>query len=594
MIIEVGGLAVAAGALVSGICMLWWMRGRGDDRPGSPATAIGFIVFGGTLGAGVGVLLTGNLAAEQVGWLLIAAAFGGVATLTLANYPRPDLSLPSRIAMALLVVAAVAVLIGTWWMPLLWSGAVIAGTVMIALVWWRTERSVGRERRCMLWLLTVSATAALFLGHLFFFADSADGDVYVVLAAVIAPTVPLLLALGMTVPDVVDIRLVISWIVLYLAMFELTVAVFSAASVVIANFSGTSTARATGALIAFVGAAAFGPVASRLRGVVDEVLFGSRGDAVLTLSGLGQKLSAAGGPENWVLSLRDAIGVPRIELWDNEHCIATAGEGGADELVVKLTADGEEVGKLVVGVPADSQGLHPQVRSVLQLVAAPMARALQGVSLAADLRESRGHVLTALEEERRRLRRDLHDSLGPILTGVAFTTDAARNHAARDPAETVRLLDTVRAETAGAIVEIRRLVEGLRPPALDEMGLVGAVKQRVSQLRTADGDLLEVSVTAPERLPPLPAAVEVAAFRIIVEAVTNVARHSGSASAAVDLDVADRNFTITVRDIGSNAADWTPGTGLQSIRERSEQLGGSVLFTSGRDGGLVSVNIPFA
>jgi signal transduction histidine kinase len=526
--------------------------------------------------------------------VLITAALGLFATTTLASYPRPRPSVPYVIAMTLLVIGGGVTLLGEWWTPLLWSGALLSGTVLVALVWWRTEMSAGRDRRCMLWLLTVSGTAALVLGHMIFFADSPDGTVFLVLAAVIAPTVPPLLAIGMTVPDIVDIRLMISWIVLYATMFELTVAVFTATTVLIESASGTPTSRATGALIAFVVAAAFGPVASRLRGVVDEVLFGSRSDAVRTLSGLGEQLSAAGGPENWVDTLREAIGVPRIELWDNEHCIATAGAGGAEDFVVTLTADGDEVGRLVVGIPADSRGLHPQVRSVLQLVAAPMARALQGVSLTADLRESRGQVLTALEEERRRLRRDLHDSLGPILTGVAFTTDAARNHASTDSAETVRLLDTVRAETAGAIVEIRRLVEGLRPPALDEMGLVGALTQRLSQLRTADGEPLMVHITAPDRLPPLPAAVEVAAFRIIVEAATNVARHSGSSTATVDLGVADGTFSISVRDGGRTSGTWTPGTGLQSIRERSEQLGGSVSIGGGQDGGLVNVTIPFS
>jgi signal transduction histidine kinase len=592
VIVEAGGLAVAATAAVSGIFMLVWLRLHGEDAPGSPVVAMGFVVFGSALGAGV--LLIGGSATEEVGRLLIAVALAGAAPLTLANYPRPDKSPASRISMVILAVATVMTLLGTRWVSMLWVGALLAATVLIALVWWRTERSVGRDRRCMLWLVTVSATAVLLLGHMLFFADSPDGQVFLVLAAVIASLVPPFLALGMTVPDVVDIRLVISWMVLYVAMFELTVAVFSAVTVLLENSSGTPTSRATGALIAFVVAAAFGPVASRLRGVVDEVLFGSRGDAVHALSGLGEQLSAAGGPENWVLTLRDAIGVPRIELWDNEQCIAIAGVGGADDLVVKLAADGEEVGKLVVGIPADSRRLHPQVRSVLQLVAAPLARALQGVNLTADLRESRGHVLTALEEERRRLRRDLHDSLGPILTGVAFTTDAARNHATTDPAETIRLLDTVRAETAGAIVEIRRLVEGLRPPALDEMGLVGAMSQRVAQLRTAEGEPLTVTVSAPEQLPPLPAAVEVAAFRIVVEAVTNVARHSGSASATVALDVVDGCFVIAVADTGYSAGAWIPGTGLQSIRERSEQLGGTVSFTSGREGARVDVSIPFA
>lgn len=592
MIVPVGGLAVAIASVISGLWMLWWMR-RHAELPGSPVVASGFVAFGAVLGTAL-LLVTVDAGPGDLRRALVAVALGLAAPLTLCMYPTRDRSSVADLAVVLVAIGGAGIVVGSWWTPLLTVAVPVTGTVLVALVWWRTDRSTGRDRRCMLWLVTVTATAFLILGHLIFFADSPYGEVFLVIAALLAPTVPPLLSLGMTVPDVVDIRLLISWIVLYSAMFELTVAVFSAATVLIEGASGTPTSRATGTLIAFVIAAVFGPVAARLRGVVEEVLFGSRGDAVRTLSGLGEKLSAAGGPGDWVVSLQEAIGVPRIELWDNDRCIATAGSGGVDEFIVTLTADGDDVGRLVVGVPADSRGLHPQVRSVLQLVAAPLARALQGISLTADLRESRGQVLTALEEERRRLRRDLHDSLGPILTGVAFTTDAARNHASTDSAQTIRLLDTVRAETAAAIVEIRRLVEGLRPPALDEIGLVAAVAQRVSQLRTADGEPLIVTVIASERLPHLPAAVEVAAFRIIVEAVSNVARHSGSASAKVELGVVGGVLEVAVRDEGQAADHWIPGTGLQSIRERGEQLGGTVTIGSDAGGGLVGVSIPFA
>ena len=153
--------------------------------------------------------------------------------------------------------------------------------------------------------------------------------------------------------------------------------------------------------------------------------------------------------------------------------------------------------------------------------------------LAAEVQESRGQTVAALEEERRRLRRDLHDGLGPRLSGIAFTSDAVRNLLRTDPAEAERLLRDLRAETVTAIEEIRQLVYAMRPPALDELGLVPALRQQASGLRRSDGTPLAVTLTAPADLPSLSAAVEVAAYRIVMEALANVARHTPATTADV-------------------------------------------------------------
>jgi signal transduction histidine kinase len=164
---------------------------------------------------------------------------------------------------------------------------------------------------------------------------------------------------------------------------------------------------------------------------------------------------------------------------------------------------------------------------VLGLVAPLLAQTIRARALAADLQASREATITALEEERRRLRRDLHDGLGPRLSGIAFTSDAARNTLPSDPGRADDLLVSIRAETAAAIEDIRRLVYGMRPPTLDELGLIQALRQQAAALGTDGGRPLRVDFSTGGELDGLPAAVEVATYRIVMEALTNVARHSG-------------------------------------------------------------------
>ncbi|WP_442940260.1 sensor histidine kinase [Nocardioides sp. B-3] len=202
------------------------------------------------------------------------------------------------------------------------------------------------------------------------------------------------------------------------------------------------------------------------------------------------------------------------------------------------------------------------------------------MALTADVQTSRERTVTALEEERRRLRRDLHDGLGPRLSGIAFTSDAVRNTLRDDPDQAEALLRTLRAETSSAIGEIRQLVYGMRPPALDEIGLVPALRQQADQLRTPDGRPLRVTLDV-DGLPAPAAAVEVAAYRITVEALTNSARHSGSEEATASLLVRDGTLVIEVRDAGEPGAPWQAGVGLASMRERAAELGGTLSIGEG-------------
>ncbi len=216
--------------------------------------------------------------------------------------------------------------------------------------------------------------------------------------------------------------------------------------------------------------------------------------------------------------------------------------------------------------------------------------------LAEQLRESRERVISGREEERRRLRRDLHDGLGPVLTGVVLGAETALRLLPTDTARSADLLAEVRDRTTAALDDIRRLVYELRPPALDSLGLVGALHEYTMVLsRRADGAPLAITLNAPGRLAELPAAVEVAAYRIATEALTNVTRHSSATSATVGLRVAGSALHVSVHDDGVNVGGgWQPGVGLTSIRERAAELGGECTISHDRTGGRVDVRLPLA
>jgi signal transduction histidine kinase len=194
----------------------------------------------------------------------------------------------------------------------------------------------------------------------------------------------------------------------------------------------------------------------------------------------------------------------------------------------------------------------------------------------------------AREEERRRIRRDLHDGLGPALAGVAFGIDAARNTLRRDPAASDLALAEIKAEVQASLGDVRRLVYDLRPPTLDRLGVVPAIEEYAGRLR--ERTRLQITVSATE-LPPLSAAVEVAAYRIVTEALTNVVRHSGARRSSVGLSAADGHLRLTVTDDGAGlpAGELCPGVGVTALKERAEEIGGTCVVTAGAEGGTAVV-----
>ena len=400
----------------------------------------------------------------------------------------------------------------------------------VASLFVRYRRSGDAERRQLLWLLLASLVVLAYAGVTWGVFGSGP-----ILGLLVLPLIPAAITIAILRYQLLDIRLVVSRALVYGA---LTVAAAGAyvGLVALLDLMVRSRVSLGGAVVAsLIVAVGFNPARARLQRFIDRALYGDRRDPVRAVSIVGERLAGTGpeGPGSAGLpgvleALCESLRLPFAAV--RFGSAEAAAHGTAPELLhsIGLRYEGARVGELVVGLRSGQRRLSPPDIAVLRLLAGPLAVALHATALSAALQDSRVGIVAAREEERRRLRRDLHDGLGPLLTGIAFKADAARNTLS-GPEQARDLLAELRADTTDAIGDIRRLVDGLRPPALDDLGLIGSLRQQSARLaQRPDGGRVAVGLHAPEAFPPLPAAVEVAAYRIITEAMTNAARHSGA------------------------------------------------------------------
>ena len=362
----------------------------------------------------------------------------------------------------------------------------------------------------------------------------------------------------------------------------------------------------------------FAPLRVRLQRGVNRLMYGERDEPYAVLSRLGRRLEGTLAPEaaleTVAESVAQALKLPyaAIELNrdDGYKRVAEHGDPREENEVLPLVHQGETVGRLVVAPRSRGEEFSKQDRTLLEDLAWQAGAAAHAALLTTDLQRSRERLVTAREEERRRLRRDLHDGLGPTLGGLTLGLDAARTTLAEDPGTTEVLLAELKAQTREAVSDVRRLVHGLRPPALDDLGLVAAIRQQAAKHGDLSGEPaggtqgsparngLTLSVDAPDHLPPLPAAVEVACYRIAQEAITNVSRHAGASSCRICLSVDEVRgaLVLEVADDGVGMPEGRrAGVGMSSMRERAEELGGTLAVERNPGGGtrvLARVPLP--
>ena len=389
--------------------------------------------------------------------------------------------------------------------------------------------------------------------------------------------VPAAIVIGVLQRRLFDIRVIVKPSLVYAALTVSVLGLYVAVVQLVGRLGG----HAVGLVVATgVAAVAFEPLHQRLQHGVDRLLHGDRADpaaAVTRLAGhLGESTSPTALLAAAAAGVGEALQVPgvRVTAVDGERVVSEAEWGGFPTDVERVPVGfyGGVVGYLELAQREAGTVLDRADGRVLARLLPHLGTAMHIVVLTADLHAARERAVLAREEERRRIRRDLHDGLGPVLAGLGLGLEGAADLVATDPDHARELLVELSEEVHAMIGDVRRLVYELRPPSLDDLGLLGALREHASSIGRRPG-AVAVTIDAPDELPVLPAAVEVAVFRIAMEALTNVERHAHARRCTVRLRV-DDDVEVTVEDDGVGIDACGSGVGLSSMQERVQELNG--------------------
>lgn len=342
------------------------------------------------------------------------------------------------------------------------------------------------------------------------------------------------------------------------------------------------------------------PVRSRLERSVNRLFYGQRDDPYAVLSGLSQQLEGALTQETALPTIVDTIAtelrLPYVAIAlvqeGQMQIVAQQGEPAREQTIFPLVSGSETIGELRVSPPSEDDTFRATDSRLLTDIARQAGAVAEAVRLTNQLEQANRHLLSVRSEERQRLRRDLHDGLGPLLASQMLILDSARTLMPSDPTLAGNLLDQMHQHIQTAVDDVRRLVNSLRPAALDELGLTAALRAGTADLQRAG---LHLTIDAPTELPPLSSTTETAAYRIGMEGVTNVVRHARATTCDVSLAVEpSRTLRLTIRDNGTGIpANASAGVGIASMRERALELGGSLMVESPPHGGtLVTARLP--
>jgi signal transduction histidine kinase len=471
--------------------------------------------------------------------------------------------------------------------PLFWGIQLLAGlssliavpaTLASVVVRWKRSGPVGRQQ--LKWFL---ASVAIVIASTLVYDVFPGNGLSLALVVVGLGLMPVAIGVAVLRYRLYEIDVLLHRAALYGSLSAAVAGCYLAAVALARGVFGLERSLAVQVVSTVVAAAVLWPLRDRVQRGVDRLFYGDRGTPYDAMARLGRRVEEASSADSALGSVAQQVAqslrlpYTAIELRAGAGWVQAAhwGVPPVDLVAFPLVAHAENVGRLLVGLRAPGEQLGPEEERLLGDLARQVGPAAQAVSLRADLEASRAAMVTGREEERRRLRRDLHDGLGPTLAGLTLGLDTARLLCPAPDLE--ELLVKLKAETQRAVSDVRRIVYGLRPPALDELGLAGALREEVARLELqAPG--LSVSLITPEgRLDGLPAAVEVAGYRIVCEALTNVVRHAQARRCSVRVDL-DDSLALQVCDDGVGLPDgWRAGVGVTAMRERVAELAGELI-----------------
>jgi signal transduction histidine kinase len=372
-----------------------------------------------------------------------------------------------------------------------------------------------------------------------------------------------------------------------------TIAVYVAVVAVVTRILPLGESGA-GVVAAAVIALAFQPFRGWVQVRVDRLVYGASVDSRQLLSGVSDRLGTAtdqaqaleGLAESIRSSMRLAFVSIRSDDADSRAVVATSGSERPADVEEPLVVGGTPIGALLVATEP-GEALDQRARQTLQQLAPVIAVALQVSRVNAALARSRDRLVEVRQEERRALRRELHDGLGPALAGMGLALAAARAQLAEDLPAAAELVTQVEDELTRRTEDVRSLARTVLPPALDERGLVAALEELAERFTD---DRMRVGVTT-RGAETLDVAHQVGLYHVAAEALLNARKHTGAGQASVLLDVEDaRRWTLSVADDGAGMVPGaTRGIGLTSMRERAEELGATLQVDTGDAGTTITI-----
>lgn len=584
--------------------LLWALGNAGVDvahrglvvAPGSVAGASAWAIAGSalrgvgwwTVVAGVPVLFPdGRVAGPRWRWLLwtLSVLAGGCvlgvvsaadANVTGLGAWRNPVALPT----------ALQPISGMLSLGSLFAGVVVTAGAAGQL--WARWRCAGLGERQQLTLLAVAACLPIAVGPIVL-AGGAGGWLFS------AAALPLPLAIGFAVlaRGLYDLRTAVNRTLVWVTLSAVVAGFYALIMVGVGsrfNVRGTVWLPWVAAAVIAV---TFAPLRDGLQRAVNRLTYGRWDEPYDVLAALGKRLEAATDVDGLLAEAMTelrSLGIRQPAVCDTHgHVLAGHREVPADVTEITLSAFGNRVGALRYRPP--EMNLRARDGRLLHDLAGYLGGVLHAHRLTLDLQRALEQVVLGREEERRRLRRDLHDGLGPALAGHLLRLDVIAGKLGGESAVAADVGE-LREDLRATVLEVRRVVEGLRPPALDELGLSGALAQFAQRLTV--GTPVTVELRVAETAAPLPAAMEVAAFRIVTEALTNAVRHAQAASCRVDIEGANGVLRIAIHDDGRGigpAPVPAAGHGLHTMRERAEELRGRLRVTTG-DGTTVVAELP--
>ncbi|WP_369069207.1 sensor histidine kinase [Kineococcus terrestris] len=580
-------LLAAAGWGTAGVPVVWeevWPAA-------APALRATSVAAFGCLGLLLFVVPDGRFRPRWTAWVALAGL--AVPVLSVPGLLRPSGEVLPPPARWVMDVAVVAVPLWAQVRRFRRSGPVVRRQLAWVL-WSLGVLAVG-------WAL-LSAVTALAPG---LSAPGTGGLLFVtavnVLLALLVTTVPVAVGVAVLRHRLWDVEPLVGRTLVGAA---LTVATAGTYLVVAAAVNGALRSQddVAGAVVAAaVVAVLFEPARRRVQRAVNRVCFGDRDVPHLVTARALRAVEAAATPEDVLravaVALRTALRCPwvAVELTGPDGRAAAAARDPAPDAApgapaareVDLTDRGEQVGRVLLAARAPGEGFGPRDLRLLDEVARHVAPALHAVRSAGELQHARARLVASSQEERRRLRRELHDGVGPALASVALDLEVAGEVLRTDAAAGGELLEGARERVRETVAAVRGLAYGLYPPALERSGLLGAVRELAEEHLARTGTRVELDL--PGELPPLPAAVEVAAHRVAAEAVLNVARHAGARTCRVRLALVPAAgapvLEVEVRDDGGGPGGARPGVGRLAMAERAEELGGTCAVEPAAGGG---------